>query len=140
MLPKNMEYVAGTTVLYNSANTKGKTLADGIVSSNGINIGDYAKGNEATIYFYATVSASLADNCDDSTLTNTVKGKYNNDDKTAKTDTADVTVEGKVCTEPEEPTTPPELPKTGAVSILGSTIGLASMATAAGYYIASRKK
>lgn len=140
MLPKNMEYVAGTTVLYNSANTKGKTLADGIVSNNGINIGDYAKGSEATIYFYATVSASLADNCDDSTLTNTVKGKYNNDDKTAKTDTADVTVEGKVCTEPEEPTTPPELPKTGAVSILGSTIGLASMATAAGYYIASRKK
>ena len=135
ILPANMTYVAGTTVLYNAANTNGKTVADGIVTGNGINIGDYAKGSEATIYFYATVNASLKDNCEDSTLTNTVKGKYNNDDKTAKTDTADVTVAGKVCT-PEEP----ELPRTGADSIIGSTIGLASMATAAGYYIASRKK
>ena len=135
ILPANMSYVAGTTVLYNSANTNGKTLADGIVSANGINIGDYAKGSEATIYFYATVSADLKDNCEDSTLTNTVKGKYNNDEKTAKTDTADVTVAGKEC-KPVEP----ELPRTGADSIIGSTIGLASMATAAAYYIASRKK
>ena len=132
-LPAGITYKAGTTMLGE------KKLADGVVSKDGINIGSVAAGKTVYVYFYATVDKNL-DECKAHTLTNTVKGSYNKDDKTAKTDTADVTVEGKVCTEPEEPTTPPELPKTGAVSILGSTIGLASMATAAGYYIASRKK
>ena len=137
ILPAHMTYVKGTTVLYNSANTNGKTLADGIISADGINIGDYAKGAEATIYFYATVNASLKDNCNDSTLTNTVKGKYNNDAKTEKSDTAKVTVKGKECKE-----TPivPELPNTGAGEVLSGIIGLAAMTTAAGYYVNSRKK
>ena len=137
LLPSHMTYVKGSTVLYNSANTDGKTLDDGIVSADGINIGDYAKGTEATIYFYATVNTSLKDNCSDSTLTNTVKGKYNNDSKTEKSDTADVTVKGKTCTEPQ-PT--PELPDTGAGEILSGVVGLAAMTTAAGYYMISRKK
>ena len=132
-----MTYVKGSTVLYNSANTNGKTLADGIISANGINIGDYAKGTEATIYFYATVNASLKDNCNDSTLTNTVKGKYNNDAKTEKSDTAKVTVKGKTC---KETPPAPELPNTGASEVLSGIIGLAAMTTAAGYYINSRKK
>ncbi len=144
MLPAGMSYVKGTTVLYNSANKNGKTLGDGIITENGINIGNYAKGTEATIYFYATVNGSLKDNCSDSKLTNTVKGKYNNDDKTAKTDTADVTVNGKVCEEPTPtptPTpTPVELPKTGAASIITGIMGIASTVTATAYYISSRKK
>lgn len=138
VLPTGMTYVKGTTVLYNAANTNGKTLTDGIVSKEGINIGDYAKDTEATIYFYATVNASLADNCDDSTLTNVAKGRYNNDDKTEKSDTADVSVNGKDCKEPEEPE--PELPKTGATTVISGVVGAASVATAAGYYIISRKK
>ena len=137
ILPAHMTYVKGSTVLYNSANTNGKTLADGIISANGINIGDYAKGTEATIYFYATVNASLKDNCNDSTLTNTVKGKYNNDAKTEKSDTAKVTVKGKTC---KETPPAPELPNTGASEVLSGIIGLAAMTTAAGYYINSRKK
>lgn len=137
LLPSNMTYVKGSTILYNSANTNGKTLADGIVSTEGINIGDYAKGTEATIYFYATVNASLKDNCNDSTLTNTVKGKYNNDSKTEKSDTADVTVPGKDC---KEPTPTPYLPETGAGEIISGVLGLAAVSTAAGYYIISRKK
>ena len=137
LLPSNMTYVKGSTILYNSANTNGKTLADGIVSTEGINIGDYAKGAEATIYFYATVNASLKDNCNDSTLTNTVKGKYNNDSKTEKSDTADVTVPGKDC---KEPTPTPYLPETGAGEIISGVLGLAAVSTAAGYYIISRKK
>ena len=139
ILPSNMSIVKGSVVLYNSANKNGKTLSDSLVSTSGVNIGDYAKGTEATIYFYATVNSSLADSCEDSTLTNTVKGKYNNDDKTTKSDTADVKVNGKTCKEPEEPVVP-ELPKTGAADILTGVIGMASVATAAGYYIASRKQ
>jgi len=137
ILPAGMTYVKGTTVLYNKANTNGKTLGDNIVSKDGINIGNYAAGTEATIYFYATVNSALKDNCEDSTLTNTVKGKYNNDDKTTKADTAVVTVDGKECK--DEPT-PPELPKTGMESSLGGIIAIAGTVTAAGYYIVSRKK
>ena len=143
ILPSHMTYVRGSSVLYNSANTNGKVISDGIVGDQGVNIGDYPKGSEATVYFYATVNASLKDNCEDSVLTNTVKGKYNNDSKTEKSDTADVTVPGKVC-KPEEPTptpTPtPELPDTGAGEIISGIVGLAATTTAAGYYIISRKK
>jgi uncharacterized repeat protein (TIGR01451 family) len=140
-LPEGMTYEKGSTVLYNKANTNGKTLADGIVSKSGINIGSYDKGTEATIYFYATVNSSLKDNCEDTTLTNVVDGWYNNDTKTTESDTADTKVEGKVCEdEPEEPTPTPELPKTGPVSVISGLVGAASVATAAGYYIISRKK
>ncbi|MCQ2570849.1 MAG: LPXTG cell wall anchor domain-containing protein [Candidatus Saccharibacteria bacterium] len=135
ILPNGISYVKGSTVLYNAANTNGKTLGDGIVSADGINIGDYAKGTEATVYFYATVNTP-ADECKDSTLRNVAKGKYNNDAKTEKSDTADVTVNKIDCSEPDEP----EIPKTGASEVITSVIGAASVATAAGYYIISRKK
>ena len=141
VLPKGVSYVKGSTVLYNAANTNGKTMNDDIVSDKGLNIGNYAKGTEATIYFYATISSEFADNCEGSTLTNTVNGKYNNDDKTTKTDTADVTLDGKVCEDkPEEPVTPPELPKTGAENVLSAMVAIAGLTTATAYYIASRKK
>ena len=133
ILPQGMSYKKGTTILYNAENTKGKKLGDGIVTADGINIGDYAKGTEATVYFYATVNASLEDNCYDSTLTNVAKGKYNNDSKTEKSDTAKVSVKGQICKDPD-------LPKTGATTIATGIFGTAAVATAAGYYIVSRKK
>lgn len=139
LLPADMTYVKGSTILYDSANTKGKTLADGIVSEKGIVLGNYAKGAEATVYFYAIVNESLKDSCVASTLTNTAKGQYNDDPNTSKTDTAKVTVAGKICTE-TPPTTPTSLPKTGAGSIVTGVIGVASLATASSYYIISRKK
>ena len=135
-LPAGMTYVKGSTILYNSENKNGKTLGDGIISKSGINIGTVAKGSEATIYFYAKVNSSLKDNCEDSTLTNVVEGHYNGDYNTTKKDTAKVDVEGKECKDP----TPPELPKTGAADIISGIVGLASVTTAAGYYIISRKK
>ena len=131
IIPANVNYVAGTTILYNAKGEQSNP-GDGIVSTDGIKIGNYNPGEEATIYFYATVSSSL-DECADYTFTNVVKGKYNNDDSTEKSDTADVTVNGVVCT-------PPELPKTGAGSIVSGVLGLASVSTAAAYYVASRKK
>jgi LPXTG-motif cell wall-anchored protein len=127
-----MNYVKGSTVLYNAANTKGKALGDGIVTAGGINIGNYAKGTEATVYFYATVKTP-SDVCADSTLRNIAKGKYNNDAKTEKSDIADVTVNAIECGEPE-------IPKTGASTVISGVFGAASVATAAGYYIISRKK
>jgi LPXTG-motif cell wall-anchored protein len=139
VLPAGLTYVKGSTVLYNKANTNGNKLADGIVSDKGVNIGDYAAGAEATVYFYATVNSSLKDKCEDTTLRNVVEGKYDNNDKTIEKDTADVKVNGIDCSEPEEPEEP-ELPKTGADSMLGSIIVISGTVTAAGYYIISRKK
>jgi LPXTG-motif cell wall-anchored protein len=130
-----MNYVAGSTVLYNSANTEGKTMGDEVVNG-GLNIGSVEAGSEATIYFYATVDNSFADDCEESKLTNVVRGKYNNDDNTSKEDTADVTVEAQVCDVPDVP----EYPKTGAESKLGAIVATAMLATAAAGYIASRKK
>lgn len=139
-LPTNMTLVKGTVKLYNKAYTDGKALSDSaLFSKSGVNIGDYEKGTEATIYFYATVNSTLKDSCEDVTLTNIAEGQYNGDAKTNKKDTADVKVNGKTCEEPEEPEEP-ELPKTGAADILTGVIGMASVATAAGYYIASRKQ
>lgn len=135
ILPKGMTYVKGSTILYDATNTNGKKLDDGIVSDKGVVLGDYAKGAEATVYFYAIVNDSLKDLCVDSKLVNTVKGHYNDDDKTTKSDTADVTVPGKVCT-----TTPSVLPKTGVGSVMTGIIGIASLATATSYYLVSRKK
>ena len=61
-------------------------------------------------------------------------------------DSADVLV-AKTCKdnpttpeEPVEPTTPGELPKTGPESIVVTALGLGAVVTAAGYYVASRKK
>ncbi len=134
ILPTGIAYVKGSTVLHNAANTNGKTMGDDIITANGLNIGNYATGAEATIYFYATIDSAYADSCEDSTLTNTVNGKYDNDDKTLKSDTAVVTLDGITCD------TPPELPKTGAGSIMSAIIGIASVTTATAYYVASRKK
>lgn len=134
-LPAGMNYVEGSTILYNTENTDGKTMGDEVVNG-GLNIGSVAAGSEATIYFYATVDNSFADDCEDSKLTNIVAGKYNNDDNTTKTDTADVTVDGIVCETPDVP----EYPTTGAESTLGAIIAIASLSAATAGYIISRKK
>ena len=83
-LPANMTYVSGSTTL------DGKKAADGVVTKSGLNIGSVAAGKTATVIFNVKVDSKLNDACEDSTLTNTAKGKYNNDDKTAKTDTASI--------------------------------------------------
>ena len=131
-LPAGMNYVAGSTVLYNAENADGKTMGDEVVNG-GLNIGTVKAGSEATIYFYATADSSFADDCENSKLTNVVRGKYNNDDNTAKEDTADVTVEGMVCDVPE-------YPNTGAENNLGAIVVAAILASATAGYIVSRKK
>ena len=42
--------------IYNTKHPKGVTLSDNIITDNGINIGDYAPGANAWIYFDATAS------------------------------------------------------------------------------------
>ena len=137
-LDARLTYVKGsTTVLRNGKEQK---IESDEITTKGVVIGDYKAGEEAIVYFYATVKTSLADDCNAAVIPNKATGKYNNDDSTRKTtDQVNVEVPGKVCEEPETPKEP-ELPKTGAANVFGIIAGIASASTAAAYYINSRKK
>lgn len=56
ILPTGLSYISGSTQIYNTKHPKGVTLSDNIITDNGINIGDYAPGSNAWIYFDATAS------------------------------------------------------------------------------------
>ena len=140
ILPNGMTYVKGSTMVYNANNPKGVTVSDNIVTNSGINIGDYAPGANAWIYFSATVNNSVSEKCNNTILRNVVQanGGYG-----TKEDTADVGVKGKTCTtpeEPEKPTTPTDLPKTGPGAVVGGIVGAGAIVTACAYYVISRKK
>ena len=139
-LPAGVTYVPGSTKLYNTQNTSGKTLTDGVTSSKGVNIGSHAAGAASFVVFKAKVAknADLA-KCGDNTLVNNATVATDNG---SKSDTASVKV-AKTCAPGETPKTPPvvptELPKTGAGEGILSLIGLGSIVAAASYYVASRR-
>ena len=55
VLPENLEYVAGTTMLYNTNHPDGLLLDTDAVVDNGINIGAYTAGSNAYVRFTARV-------------------------------------------------------------------------------------
>ncbi len=130
-LNENLDYVEGSTsILRNGEETK---KGDGITKE-GIEIGDYEPNEEAIIYFYATVKTALPNVCEPTLIPNVATGYYNDDQTTRKTtNEVDVYIEKLVCDAPE-------LPKTGASSMLGLIVSMAGASTAAAYYINSRKK
>ena len=142
VLPKNMSYVKGSTVLYNATNPNG-IARDDTITTTGVNIGGYAPEGDGYVRF----SVKIVDNelaCGNNTLTNWGQVGVG---ETTKQDSAAVIV-NKYCEEkpeePEEPKTPietpTELPKTGPTSVVSAIVGAGSMVAAGGYYIASRKK
>lgn len=137
ILPTGMTYVKGSTKLYNGSNPNGLAVSDNIVTNSGINIGNYAAGAGAWIYFSATINDSVSEKCSNTILRNVVQanGGYG-----TKEDSADVGVTGKTCTTPEEPSTPTDLPKTGPAAVVGGVVGAGALVTAGAYYIISRKK
>ncbi|MBQ7802852.1 DUF11 domain-containing protein [Candidatus Saccharibacteria bacterium] len=145
LLGTDLEYVPGTTVLYNANNKSGLAIsADTIaVKGKGINIGDYAAGTIATVTFRAKVVESKKLGCGaDNVLRSWAQGYIGAND-TMKQDYADVLVHPacpETPEEPVEPVTPPELPETGPASIAGIALGAGALTTAAGSYIASRKR
>jgi uncharacterized repeat protein (TIGR01451 family)/LPXTG-motif cell wall-anchored protein len=98
-LPSGMQYQTGTTYLKNGSNPDGKKISDNIVTSQGINIGDYAPGAAAYVKFTAkVVSNDALAVCGNNTLTNSAKVTT---DYGTKQDTADVTTK-KTCVTPEK--------------------------------------
>lgn len=143
ILPSNLRYVANSTKLKNSTYPNVLDIIDGQPSDilNVINIGNYAPGANAKIMFTAeVVDDNLA--CGSNTLVNWAQAGVG--DKTIQDD-ARVHLT-KVCETPEEPEEPeepkptPELPKTGPSAVAGGIVATGSIATAAGYYIASRRQ
>ena len=148
VLPANLEYVAGTTMLYNALHANGVNLDDGLlISDEGVKVGHYTAGSNAIIRFTAkVVDTNLA--CGSNTLVNWGRASVG---ETVLQDHAEVVI-NKVCEEstpeptPEltpEPTpeeTPTTLPNTGPEAVAGSVVAIGSVATAAGYYISSRRQ
>ena len=100
ILPKGLNYIAGSTKLYNTSNPKGLKVSDNIIQNSGINIGSYQPNGDAYVRFDATVSAENSlPVCGDNTLTNIAQAS---DQKIVKNDTASVKVTKK-CETPKNP-------------------------------------
>ena len=100
ILPKGLNYVAGSTKLYNTSNPKGLKVSDNIIQNSGINIGSYQPNGDAFVRFDATVSAEQdLTVCGENTLTNIAQAS---DQKIVKNDTASVKVTKK-CETPKNP-------------------------------------
>lgn len=157
LLPNNMEYIKGTTKLYNGSNPDGITNTDDTITADGINIGNYAPGSNAYIRFRAQV-VDKSMGCGTNKLVNW--GQVGVGSNTIQDNAFVMVKKTEGCTPdpkpdptPDDPTKPEEqkkqesttaasvssLPNTGAGSAVAGVIGAGSLATAAGYYIASRK-
>ena len=102
ILPKGLNYVAGSTKLYNTSNPKGLKVSDNIIQNSGINIGTYQANGDAYVRFDATVAAEKdLPVCGDNVLTNIAQAS---DQKIVKNDTASVRITKK-CDTPK-PQTP----------------------------------
>ncbi len=143
ILPSNLKYVAGSSVIKNSNHPNGAKIVQDSIVENGIRIGSYGAGANAYIYFTAeVVDENLA--CGDNTLINWAQAGVGQ--KTIQ-DSASVKL-NKYCEETPTPTptpeptpeTPSELPTTGPEAIVGGVVATGSIVTAAGYYIASRRQ
>ena len=100
ILPKGLNYVAGSTKLYNTSNPKGLKVSDNVIQNSGINIGSYQPNGDAYVRFDATVSAeNNLPVCGENTLTNIAQAS---DQKIVKNDTASVKV-AKKCETPKNP-------------------------------------
>ena len=100
ILPKGLNYVTGSTKLYNTSNPKGLKVSDNVIQNSGINIGSYQPNGDAYVRFDATVSAENSlPVCGDNTLTNIAQAS---DQKIVKNDTASVKVTKK-CETPKNP-------------------------------------
>lgn len=147
VLPSNLRYVDGSAKLYNVLYPNGATFTEGTIVTTGVRIGNYTAGSNAFIRLTAEV---VNDNleCGMNTLYNWgqagVGNKVIQDDAQVKVTRVCETPTTPDEPTPEEPETPvikdEELPKTGPTAIAGGVIAAGSIATAAGYYIASRRQ
>lgn len=141
-LPENLEYVAGSAILYNNNFPDGKSVNDDIVNENGMNIGDYAGGSGWAEVTYNVIVKDSVD-CGDK-LVNAVTVSTNDGNKNAE---VTLTIDGD-CT-PDTPeknckTNPEmegcqELPNTGPVEIIMAIVIITGIG-GGGYYLYRTQK
>lgn len=147
VLPTNVEYIAGTTDLYNASYPEGVRLGDTLTTT-GVNIGNYLAKDMAEVYFFGKVVDKTLSDCGavDSLVnwaSSTVNGEVKKDNTVVRVQKAVECPTPDPEPDPEptpEPTPEPKLPDTGAGDITAAALGAGAMVTALGYYIASRKK
>lgn len=134
ILPDNMEYVDGSTYLYNYNYQDGIRLRDNTVTTSGINIGNYESWGNAYVRFTAkVVNANLA--CGNNQLVNWANVTVNNA-VTGKDDASVfVTRDDASCKK-----LPSTLPETGPMTIATGAIGAGAATTVLGYFVSSRRK
>jgi uncharacterized repeat protein (TIGR01451 family) len=170
VLPANIEYVNGSTYLYNAGHPSGVLLEGDHLTENGIIIGDYGSNRNGIVRFTGkVVDKSLA--CGNNQLVNWANATISSsslqnvvykddasvmvkkDDETCKkTPDPDPTPDPEPTPDPDGPTptptpddpidpgTPTVIVSTGPETIVTGAIGAGSVVTTLGYYIASRKK
>lgn len=135
-LPKGQTLVPGTTQVYNQGND-GVIVSDNITSETGINIGNYAAGGGAWIYFEATVNKDVCE-CGDADVIQRATVEANGGYGT-KSDQTDVNIDITACEKPVDPT-PKKMPTTGPSDIVTGVVAAAALTTATSLFVASRKK
>lgn len=141
VLPTNLEYVADSTILYNSNHKNGTKVVENTLTTTGINIGSYGvKGNAYVRFTAKVINKSLA--CGKNQLVNwassTVDSKVTKDDASVM-----VTRDDDTCKEqptPPTPPTPPVIPETGATEVTAIALGAGATVTLVGYAIAASRK
>lgn len=131
VLPANLTYINGSTVIKNSNYPNGKTVSDDVTGI-GINIGNSMPNSNAYLKFSAKIADVNALSCGVNTITNAAEAQTTNG---IKRDTAVVTVTKQCST----PVTPAELPHTGASENIIAFLGLGAIITSISYYITSRR-
>lgn len=156
ILPDNLRYVPGSTIIYSGLHPNGVVAEKDDIMGTGLIIGNYKPGANA----FVRITAEVVDDnfsCGKFILHNWGRASVG---ESIVQDSAAVNVQLAYCPDPEEPATPvdpekptepttptnpttpgtpSELPSTGPVAVAGSVIGIGSIVTAAGYYIASRR-
>lgn len=134
ILPDNMEYVKGSTVLYNYTYQNGLKVDQDTLTTTGINIGNYGARGNAYVRFTAKVTnENLV--CGYNQLVNWANATVNA--KVTGKDDASVMVHQTTNCLPKEQK---NIPSTGATEIAGVAAGLGAIVTAGGYFIVSRKR
>ena len=97
ILPKGLNYVAGSAKLYNTSNPKGLKIDDSIIANSGANVGTYQVKGDAYVRFDAVVANNdQMPVCGENTLTNIAQAS---NQKITQNDTASVKVT-KTCETP----------------------------------------
>lgn len=138
LLPNNLRYVKGSTKIWNGE-FSGATINNDDVVIGGLNIGSYdgklPANNNKGANAHIRITAEVVDDnlaCGSNTLINWAQVRVG--DAVVKDD-ARVHL-NKVCAN----NTPTKLPETGPTAIASGVIATGSIATAAGYYIVSRRQ